>query len=365
MPRQLDTTSRKHLRNGAGVNTKFWLDPSIYTLDGVPNQKTLDALIPLDVGYIRERWAPRDPAQAAAFTQVTDAGIGLVLFIGSIWTYTPSRAAADVAALAESPFADSVVAVCGPNEANGPQDDKWPKLAVEIQKAIYETAFSYPDFGRHVSIVSCSLMHNNVADLDADYRALRKAGIRRWCEAGDLHYYPGNAGPITNLAEAERAREAFGKLPLWHTETGWTTADTDPDTAGRFTVEAVLRNHLNGMVGTIIYEFADESDYVAGREGLFGVRTPTAPKPAYTELRTLLATPDGKEEFPGWLANYSKGVKSDVGAVVTSEGGGQWTVYLMQEQQDKATIVLPDGAGGKKRYKVAMDESMKVVQVTA
>jgi hypothetical protein len=117
-------------------------------------------------------------------------------------------------------------------------------------------------------------------------------------------------------------------------------------------------------VGTIIYEFADESDYVTGREGLFGLRTPTGPKPAYTELKTLLATPDGKENFPGWLANYSKGVKSDVGAVVTSEGGGEWTVYLMKEQQDKATIVMPDGFPQKK-YRVTMDASMKVVQVTS
>jgi hypothetical protein len=212
--------------------------------------------------------------------------------------------------------------------------------------------------------VSCSLMHNNVADLDADYRALRDAGIRRWCDAGDLHYYPGNLGPINNAAEAKRAREALGKLPLWQTETGWTTADTDPDTAGRFTVEAVLRNHLTGLVGTIIYEFADESDYVTGREGLFGLRTPTAPKPAYAQLRTLLNTHDGKEKFPGWLANYSRGVESDVGAVVTSEGSGQWTVYLMKEHQDRATIVMPGGLGNKTRYRVAMDESMKVVHVT-
>jgi hypothetical protein len=363
MPRDLDTTSRKHLRHGAGVNTKFWLDPSVYIRDGVPNPEILDTLTALQIGYIRERWAPRDPGQHAAYDTITRSDVGLMLFIGSIWTYTPSQAAADVAALAESPYADSVVAVCGPNEANAPQDDKWPALAVAIQKAIYETAHSYPDFAKHVSIVSCSLMHNNVANLDHDYQALRNAGIRRWCDAGDFHYYPGDQGPINNKAEAKRARQAFGKLPLWQSETGWTGSDTDPDTAGRFTVEAVLRNHLTGLVGTIIYEFADESDYVQGREGLFGIRTPTAPKPAYNGLHTLLATPDGKEEFPGWLANYSKGVKSDVGAVVTSEGAGHWTVYLMREQQDTATIVMPRQAG-KRRYTVQMDESMKVVHVT-
>jgi hypothetical protein len=364
MTRVLKTTPRSDLRAGSGVNTNFSTDPSIYTKDGVPNQDVIDTLIASGLGYIRERWYPRLAGQHAAFDQLTAGGVGLFLYIGKIWTYTPEMAAADVAALAESPYADSVVAVCGPNEANAPQDNQWPKTAVAIQEAIYETVYSYSDFASHVAIVSCALMHNNVKDLDADYRALRKAGIRRWCHYGDFHYYPGNAGPIHNAAEAKRAREAFGKLPLWQSETGWTADDTDPVTAGRFTVEALLRNHLSGIVGTLIFEFVDESDYVPGREGHFGMRYPTKPKPAYPEVQTLLASPDGKEDFPGYLADYTKGVRSDAKAVVTSEGGQVWTVYLMKEEQDSATVVVRTSTR-KRRYEVALTDSMVAIQVTA
>jgi hypothetical protein len=364
MTRALETTRRADLRAGAGVNTKFSVDPSVYTLNSVPNQAILDAITQSGLGYVRERWYRQHTAQSLAFTKLTDAGVGLFLYIGKITTYTPELAAADVAALAESPFADSVIGVCGPNEANEPQDDKWAPLAVAIQEAIHETVFAYPDFARHVAIVSCALMHNNVKDLDADYRALRRAGIRRWCDYGDFHFYPGNSGPIHNAEEADRAREAFGKRPLWMSETGWTTTDTDPDTAGRFSVEALLRNHLSGIVGTLLFELADESDYVEGREGHFGLRYPTKPKPAYNAITTLLATPDGKEKFHGFLDEYARGIESDVGAVVTSEGGKKWTVYLMKEKQSRATIVVKTSTGHR-RYKVPLTTSMVVVQVEA
>lgn len=364
MKRPLETTARADLRAGSGVNTKFAVDPSVYTLNSVPNQAIIDTLVGSGLGYVRERWYPRLEGQAAAFDALTSAGIGLFLYIGKITTYSPEMAAADVAALAESRWADNVIAVCGPNEANAPQDKKWPKLAVAIQEAIYETVYGYPDFASHVGIVSCALMHNNVANLDHDYRALRKAGIQRWCHYGDFHYYPGNSGPINNAQEAKRAREAFGRLPLWQSETGWTTADTDPVTAGRFSVEALLRNHLTGIVGTLLYEFADESQYVQGRDGLFGTRYPDKPKPAYNGIKTLLATPDGGEPISGYIAPYAKGLRSDVQSVVTSEGGGNWTVYLLKEQQDQATVVV-NTSSGKHRYKVDLDESMVVLQVSS
>src|SRR4051812_29761463 len=113
MARALPTTPRADLRAGAGVNTKFAVDPSVYTLNGVPNAELIQSIIDLGIGYIRERWYRQDPGQDAAFRPVTQAGVGLFMYIGRIETYTPAMAAADVASLAESPFADSVVAVCG------------------------------------------------------------------------------------------------------------------------------------------------------------------------------------------------------------------------------------------------------------
>ncbi len=363
MTRPLKVTPRAHLRKGAGANTHFWLDPSVYTRNKVPNPAIVGAIDYLRIGYIRERYWPNDPGQKAAFAALAKRGVGLFLFIGDM-TYTAAHVRADVAALASSPIADSVVAVCGPNEANKNQSSPWPSRAVTIQQAIHTAVFNHPAFARHVAVVSPALMHQ-VPDLDHDYRALRAAGIIRWCDAGDFHFYPGNAGPHLNAGEAQRARQAYGQLPLWHSETGWTGADTDPTTAGRFSVEALLRNGLTGIVGTLLYEFADELQYLAGREGHFGLRTPTQPKPAYSMIHTLIALPDGNQQINAWLADYSSGVESDTGAVVTSEGSGRWTVYLMRRTQGRATIVFDPPSGARQRRTVALDKSMVVVHLTS
>lgn len=359
--RQLTVTSRARLRAGAGVNTHFCLDPSVYTRYQVPNPTILQSLRDLDIGYIRERWWPGDPGQHAALMSLSMSKVGFFLFIGDM-SYTPDRVRAEVAALAQAPFADSVVAVCGPNEANAAQDGAWPGRAVAIQQAIYEEVQRHPAFARQVKVVGPALKHV-VADIDADFRALGAAGIIRWCDVGDFHFYPGNAGPRLNAAEARRAAQAFGPLRVFHSETGWTGSDTDPYTAGRFSVEALLRNHLTGIAGTVLYELADESPYKPGREGLFGLRTPTQPKPAYGRIRTLLATRDGGQRIDAWLGDYAQGVPCDAGAVVTSEGAGAWTVYLLRNNQPRATIFVVPRQGGTKRYDVQLTQSMTVVPI--
>jgi len=374
MSRELNTTSRNHLRDGCGANTHFCFNPSVYSVGSAPNKSIMQAIIGLNVGFIRERWWPRNTAQQAAFSTLAASGVGFYLFIGDIG-YTPAQARADVALLAESPIASSVIGVCGPNEPNSHGGTAWPSNVAAIQQAIHTEVFNQPTLADHVAVVGTALKHN-VANIDADYQALAAAGIRRWCDVGDFHFYPGSAGPSLNAGEAKRAGQAYGPLPLWHSETGWTSDDTAPEVAGRFSVESLLRNHLTGIVGTILYEFADESQYVAGREGMFGMMKPVDYKPAYVRVRTLLATTDGNEAFDGRLAHFDKDVASDTGVVVTSEGNGRWTVYLMKETQDSVTLVLPPtlhadrgtrttGNAGNNRYAITLFETLTVIQVTS
>jgi hypothetical protein len=375
--RQLTVTSRADLRQCSGVNTHFCFNPSVYSVGKNPNAAMVNNIINLGVGYIRERWFPTNAAQQAAFKTLTAAGVRLYLFVGDM-TYAPADVAADMAALAASPFVGSVEAVCGPNEPNAHGGTVWPGKVTNIQKAIYQAVYGAkngPDlkWGSDLAVVGPVLKHN-VDDIDGDYQALAAAGIQRWCSIGDFHFYPGSAGPIGNAAEAVRAGQAYGALPLYQSETGWTGADTDPGTAGRFSVEAYLRNYLTGIVGTLIYELADESQYVPGREGLFGLVTPTLPKTGYTMTQSLLTTPDGGEDFPGSLGTLS-GVESDAQIIVTSEGGGNWTVYLMKQQQGKVTLILPSsytcdigifsqGNGGNNRYTINFDNTMMVAHVS-
>ncbi len=370
--RHLNVTARADLRKGAGANTHFCFDPSVYTKHDVPNHHIVTSLEGLGVGMIRERAWPGDTGQRTAFADVSRAGIGLYLFVGTV-SSSKKAVAADVEALARASYASSIVALCGPNEPNAGGGNNWPRRVVAVQKAIYTEAHKYAAF-RKTAIVGPALMHNNT-NIERDYRALRAAGVERWCDAGDFHYYPGAAGPVRNAAEAKRARLAYGNLALWHSETGWTGADTDPATAGRFTVEAFLRNHLTGMVGTMVYELADESQNVAGREGLFGMMTPTRPKPAYTEVKSLLGVHDGKQPAQGWLVIGSRGGESDTGVVVTSEGGSRWTIYLLREKDRSVTLVLPASLAierrstqslrGDKHYNLDLTKSMEIVKVRA
>ncbi len=372
MSRPLQTTSRAHLRDGCGANTHFCFNPSVYSVGATPNPHILQALIDLKVGFIRERWWPKSVAQQAAFGALAKSGIGFYLFVGDM-TYSAAAVRADVIALAQSPIASSVLAVCGPNEANAHGGTTWPARVTGIQQAIFTEVFNQPNLADHVAVVGPALKHN-VPNVDADYQALAAAGIQRWCDVGDFHFYPGNAGPSLNAAEAERAGQAYGPLPLWHSETGWTSDDTDPSLAGRFSVEALLRNHVTGIIGTLLYEFADESQHVAGREGMFGLMEPVNPKPAYEEVRTLLATQDGGQSFPGSLAAFSKGVESDTEAVVTSDGNGKWTVYLLKEKQAAVTLVVPaaltcdigtrkTGSHGNTRYTIPLQQTLTVAHV--
>ena len=371
MATKLKTTLRSDLRDGSGINTHFCFHPSVYGDGRTPNQQLVQSVIDLNIGVVRERYWPGNPAQQKAFDQLIDAGIGLYLFIGNI-SSTTGQMQTDAKALANASFASNVVGVCGPNEPNAGDGDGWAAKVVSLQQALYTEVCTH-DSLKGAGIVGPALMHN-VKDIDHDYYALAKAGVGRWCDVGDFHFYPGNAGPIGNAAEAIRAGEAYGALGLWQSETGWTGADTSEQDAARFSVEALLRNHLTGMVGTILYELVDESQYVAGREGLFGLRKPNGTKLAYLAVQKLLATPDGREPFDGWLAPYATGVESDCEAVVTSEGKSCWTVYLLKHSQATATLVLPPqykadngsfsyGGDGRRRYTVQLNETMTTVQV--
>ena len=373
MSTEMTITAREHLRDGAGANTHFCFNPSVYSVGLDPNPLVVKAIIELGVGVIRERWWPKNRAQQAAFASLAKAGIGFYLFIGDIGS-TIAEVRADVVALAQSPIAASVVAVCGSNEPNGHGGTTWPGKVTALQQAIHTEVFNQPALADHVAVVGPALKHN-VPHLDADYQAVAAAGIQRWCDVGDFHFYPGSAGPSYNAGEADRAGQAYGPLSLWHSETGWTGDDTDPAVAGRFSVEALLRNHLSGVVGTILYELADESQYVRGREGVFGLMTPIVPKPAYQRIQALLATPDGHEDFPGLLGDTALGVPTDTDAVVTSEGKSTWTVYLLKGKDDSVTLILPPelssdtgtvswGAGGNRRYLIKLVDTMTVVQVT-
>jgi hypothetical protein len=338
----LPVTPRSALRSGAGVNTHFCNENSTYSDAKTAKPEVVAAIPALGVSMVRERYWPNHPCQKDAFSALAKKGVRFYLFIGDT-TYNYSHAVSDIDALAKSDIASSVAAICGPNEPNKSGGD-WPSACQEIQRAIHDRVLYYrsqahPLF-KNTLIVGPALMHEHVQNLDQDYRDLGNK-IKGLFECGDFHFYPGLSGPFKNAQECDRARtEAFGSVPyskMFQSETGWTGTKTKPDDAGRFSAEAILRNYLTGIHGTLLFEFIDQPKQ-GGDEAQFGLLYPDCRhKPAYDMLKELLTHNDGNEAFPGYLSS------GDANTVVTSEGNGHWTVYFLMNKDHAATLQLPAG----------------------
>jgi hypothetical protein len=355
-------TPRSNLRTVCGVNTHFNWENTAYSEKKAPRQKVIEALRQLGVGMIRERFAPGNSPQKQAFDALAEAGIKFYITIGTIRS-TPQEVQSDIEALAKSDIAPSVIAICGPNEVNASGNAVWPEKAVAVQKIIFDEVSRYPTL-KHAFVVGPVLKHN-VRHLDDDYKALCAAGIQQYCNRGDFHFYPGNWGPAGdskhpgNVEECTRATQAYGKLIMFNSETGWTLHQTDPEMAGRFSVEAYLRNYLHGLCGTFLYEFIDEGQTKGKHEGYFGLlKEDCTPKPAYSMVQSLLATKDGSEAFPGHLA-----VGDDAQTVVTSEGNGHWTVYLLRSEKTNASVLLPAGYECDGGSSVHLANSLTIIHV--
>jgi hypothetical protein len=372
-------TPRSALRAECGWNSHFCWDPSNYSKDGVVNEKLVQAAIDLGAGLCRERWFPNDKQQQQVFVRLGEAGIRLFTTMADMGS-KPGDIEVLVDKLVDSPILPYVQAVTGPNEMNGNQGAKWVANANTIQRALYTTVRSYPELS-NVEVVSGSLKHN-VKDYDADLSALAETGYYAWCDAADMHYYPGRSGPVTNKGERERVRQCFWHLDTYHSETGWTEADTEQAFSGPGTVETYLRGYLDPTVkATFIYELIDEKPITEGREGMFGMLGKNvSPKLAYSMAQELLRPRHEPEQpFPGWLSHpEDQAVVLDY--VVTSEGDGCWTVYLLRSEAENAsstvTIMLPGstsygidigtvkvGSAGNRRYTITLDSPLTIAHV--
>jgi hypothetical protein len=323
----LTVTPRADLRAACSVQIHgAWSAP--WNNGQTPNASLIEAIIGLGVGLVRDSLWCHNTAQQRWHKALADAGIGLWL---NVVADRAQYAAADIAYLAGLPYADAVKALGGLNEPNAYPNDTWPAHTVAVQMELQKAADLFlPD----ALVVGPALKHEHV-DYDADLKALAVAGIAEWCDTLDHHFYPSAEGPAANARERARAEAGYGAPVGTQSETGQTdTQCKDAGLKARWSVETYLRNYLDGVRLTSLYSLVDDST------GLFGL----VGKPAETAVRELLATPDGGEDFPGWLAQHPE--PSDARYVCTSEGGGKWTVYLLRGNDPTATLVLP-GRGYK------------------
>lgn len=311
-----------------GVNTHAcWSDPNPYH----PPAEKAELIASWGLRYIRERWFPRNKAQRTFFETLVDNGVGLYLTIGAMDS-SLDAIDADLEALKASPFLESVIGICGPNEPNKSENTTWQDKLYKVQKRIWEQ--------RPADVwVAAGALKVNVKTYEDDWRKLDALGITAMCDILDFHNYPGEKGPRHTTGVAAQLAAAGGK-PTFQSETGWTTHDTAKDDQTRWVTEAILRNSLDpNIVGTTIYEAFDYPEAEGPHSGHFG--------PDWAPTAELLNGIDYGRDFPGWLATWQNGLPYDGTAVCTSDEDG-WTLYLLEREgseQHDFTLVLPAGLG--------------------
>jgi hypothetical protein len=311
----------------AAANTHFcWGDPNPYR----PSVDVANSLLSWGITALRERWFPRNRAQQDGFSAFCAGGGRLYLVMGAMDS-SLAEITDDMQTWRSSKFVDYTLGISGPNEPNKGENTTWPDALKKRQQVIWDQRVS------GVDVCAGALMHN-VSDYDGDLLTMVSSGIVDLADHGDFHNYPAAKGPLGNESEVVRARQAYGEMDLWQSETGWTTQQTGPDDQARWVAEAILRGHLReGMAGTIIYEALDNVKNEGQHSGNFG--------PDWSAWVTPMVTGfDGTREFPGWLADYSKNVPYDGQFVATADADAGWTLYLLADEnstQEHYTLVMP------------------------
>lgn len=314
-----------------GANTHFCWNgpPNTYH----PPELIADQIISWGLRYIRERWFPNNKNQQTAFKRLVTNGVGLYITIGAMDS-SLDDIDRDMATLKASPLLDSVIGICGPNEPNKSENDTWHNKLAKVQQRIWNQ--------RPPGVpVAAGALKVNVKTYEDDWRKIATTGTISYCDWLDFHNYPNAKGPIDNTQVAARLAEAGGGLPLFQSETGWTTAQGwTTQQQSHWVAETILRNSLDqNITGTTIYEALDNPQEEGKHSGNFG--------PDWTPTTALLDGPDHGQPFPGWIAAWQDGQPYDGQAICTSDSDNGWTLYLLaaaNSPQQDFTLVLPAGS---------------------
>lgn len=188
-------------------------------------QEWMEALASIGASYFRGLYAHELPATRTTATLARDHGIKWGMTVCPDLSYSGQELVNRIKHIARN-AADVCVYVEGVNEPNyvegGSPPADWPKRTVAKQKLIWQTVKGDPRLA-HVKVIGPSL--HSVLSTEAQYRALRDAGIVRYMDYAGIHRYPGGRYPDYLLDERLAWVDRYwGGKPVWITETGYTNA---------------------------------------------------------------------------------------------------------------------------------------------
>ncbi len=239
-------------------------------------------------------------------------------------------------ALVAGPLRRAVDGLEGPNEYDRSGDPGWVEALRAYQRELYGKAKG------DARLRSLPVLAPSFADPGSRERVGDLSGF---ADFGNLHSYPGGNPPGDNLAEQRTlAKIVSAGDPLQATETGYHDAlgsdsgnrPVDEATAGAYVPRLFLEYFRQGVRRTFLYELVDQRPEPGDRdaERHFGLlRADFSRKPAYTQLRALLAQAgDGGPGSggPGGLAY----------ALDVPRGAGQVESLLLQRGEDEFSLVL-------------------------
>ena len=324
--------SASAFRESVGIATH----PSYYDTPYGQWDKVVARLRELGVHHIRggffasgnAGWQAR---QAAAYRDAYAAGIraNLVLDLRCSPTGLVDPCLAGVKS--ELP-AGSVESVEWLNEHDLFGGANWKDVLQTWGRALYTKVKADPVL-RSLRVIGPSLVYPNAPLVLGDQSA--------WLDAGNIHPYTGasSPNPLHIAAELTRIKAVSGSKPVVATEAGFHTSPAatnvdqpaaDEPTAAVYTLRTVLEHFADGIDRTYLYELIDQRVNLLDSQSNYGLlHTDFTPKPAFTQLKNLLAM----------IGSSAPAQVTPVGFSIAGDTSDARTLVLQQDDGRYALVV--------------------------
>ena len=305
----------------------------------------------LNASYIRGKYstgASLREATAGITAQCRSLGLKwVVTLIPEDWSMSLTQLR-DVLAHLRDNAADVCIGIEGMNEPNHNRDGSpvrsdWAVQTVAYQRVIWDFVTTTPQLS-HVSVIGPSLQMGGT-DPFVDFTALAAAGLPGLMHYAGMHSYPAGLKPDSKVdTRLGYVRDAWGAVPTWVSETGYTNALNAPmvgprpvpvDVSAAYGPRSLLDYFTRGCKSAR-YELLSEPDPTnAEPEYSYGLlncpsNDPASwtVKPEYTVMRDLLgALRDSATAYAPAPVPLQVTASSNVKWLLTGRSDGTTTLY--------------------------------------
>ncbi|MGH3345824.1 MAG: glycosyl hydrolase [Nocardioides sp.] len=292
IPATAATSAQLAAAYGVVVHPSWAKDPMYGQTD-----RWMAMLAELGVKQIRGLVVPHQAQSRRTAQLCRRYGIKWLMPVVPAWRLSPAEATARVNQIAAE-YADVVLALEGVNEPNNTGVSDWAQRTIAIQRAIWDARNANPELA-DIRVLSPALHdRNEIENGGAGYRALAAKGIDKLCDRVSLHSYPRGGEVTTGLADRLKMVDtAYADMPVWITETGWTTYTggsgqkvTTTDNAAKYGAEAIstIADHPR-VRKAFRYELLDDPGTGSNPESRYGlVNADWSRKPEFYSVRKVL-----------------------------------------------------------------------------